>query len=320
MVNNDEHMDDDLDAIIEMDADELEQEQAAADADKSEGDEKPEDKPEEKKPDEQAKPDEKPAEDEAPAETPAADEGKPAEVPEKPETPAPLTAEQVREIMSEVRTEERNSGKQLEQTEAEILKAYYPDGLTNTLIDKSTGREIKTPQDVVELSNGQMTTEEAAQWLVNEQFRLDRENAEIRRSARELAETNINFERGSKTVLQRYGETVFKEYPHLQERVYKQYMNLVKYDADKGVILSAPDIEEFYDTMLEPYRLAYEYKTRQSAVAPTEPAPEQKPAEPPKPTADDRMDISGDSGSGAGGKHEADPNNPDESLSELFGE
>ena len=97
-------------------------------------------------------------------------------------------------------------------------------------------------------------------------------------------------------------------------------MKLVKYDANKGIMLSAPDIEEFYDTMLEPYRLAYEFKLRQPATAPVTPpageAPEDKPAEPPKPTADDRLDISGDAGTG----NEVDLSNPDEALDDLFKE
>jgi len=48
---------------------------------------------------------------------------------------------------------------------------------------------------------------------------------------------------------------------------------------------------EFYDTMLEPYRMAYEHSQKQSATAPT--SPQTPPAQP---GADDRLDEGGDGG------------------------
>jgi hypothetical protein len=46
---------------------------------------------------------------------------------------------------------------------------------------------------------------------------------------------------------------------------------------------------EHYDDYLEPYQQAFEYSFKQPATNSTDP-------EPPKPTAEDRMDISGDGG------------------------
>lgn len=295
--------DDDLDSIVGKDAEELELEEKSSEtAEDEQNGEKSTDTGEvEENPQPPVEEEQKPAE--------------PAPQEEPPKGPQLLTREDVQALIQQVRDEERNASKDLEAREQEILDIYYPEGLSETLIDKNTGREIKTPQDVVDLSNGEMTIQEAAQWLDNEKYRLRQENDQIRNSARQLAEINLNFERGSKAVLQK-NAPLFEKYPQLQAKVYNKFMKLVKYDPEKEVILSAPDIEEFYDDYLEPYRLAFEFSQKQSATAPVE---EEKPAEPPKPTAEDRLDLGGDGGVGSD-KDEADPNDPYDSLNKLFGE
>ena len=83
----------------------------------------------------------------------------------------------------------------------------------------------------------------------------------------------------------------------------------------KNLVLSAPDVEEFYDFAMEPYVLAYGNMQAQQT---TTPPIEDKPKIPEsKPSIKDRLDESGDGGSTG---READPNNADESLKELFGE
>jgi hypothetical protein len=247
------------------------------------------------------KKDDKPA-DEAPkdeAADPAKDEKKeegqpkPATPPETPpaqEEPKPLTEDSIRNIIRDIRTEERTSSQALDNAVQDVMEAYYPDGLSNVLVDQNTGKQLKTPQDVVDATNGQMTTEEAAQWLMNEQFKLDQEIAKIKSDARSIAETTLKFKQDGITVLERY-DPLFKAYPALQGKVWEQYKKLVKADEAKGVILSAPDMLEFYDTMLEPYRMAYEHSQKQSATAPT--APQTPPVQP---GADDRLDEGGDGG------------------------
>jgi len=83
-----------------------------------------------------------------------------------------------------------------------------------------------------------MTTEEAAQWLMNEQFKLEPRIAKIKSDARSIAETTLKFKQDGVTVLERY-EPLFKAYPSLQGKVWDQYKKLVKADEAKGVILSA---------------------------------------------------------------------------------
>lgn len=263
----------------------------------------PAEKPKEEAPKEESKPSDDKKEEppkEAPAEgTPPAspddkkpEEGaKPPETPETPPEPAqPLTKDDVTSIIRDLQTSERTSGKELETTTKEVLDAYYPDGLSNTLVDEKSGRELRTPADVVEASGGSMSTEEAAQWLMNEQFKLDQQVAQIKNQAKEIAETTVNFKRDSMTVLQKY-EPLFKWQPTLQKKAFDLMMKQVKVDEKRGVILSAPDVMDLYDTYLEPYQQAYVFANNQS---PTNPTP--NPNEPPKPTAEDRMDISGDGG------------------------
>lgn len=257
---------------------------------------------EEPKKDEEKPAETPPADDKKETPPPADPEKKPeegAEPPKAPETPPappeepkPLTKEDVTSIIQNVRTEERNSGVALQQTTQEVLDAYYPEGLSNTLIDQASGKPLVTPQDVVNASNGQMSMEDAAQWLMNEQFKLDSDVAKIKKDAERIAETTLNFKRDSQTVLVKY-EPLFKWQPSLQKKAFDLLMKNVKSDVEKGVVLSAPDVMDLYDTYLEPYQKAYEYSQGQSA---TNPVP---PATPPAPTpgTDDRLDEGGDGGS-----------------------
>lgn len=239
--------------------------------------------------------DEKPAEDEKPEEKKEEEVTPPVEEPKKEEPapveePKPITEEGLRNLINEVRNEERTSSRELDTTTSEVLEKYYPDGLSNTLVDERSGKELRTPADVVEVSGGEMTTEEAAQWLMNEQFKLDNQVDKIKNDAKAIAETTVNFKRDSVAAVEKY-EPLFKQFPHLQQKVFDKLMKQVQADEEKGVILKSPDVMEHYDDYLEPYQQAYEYGKNQPATNPNPPAPE-----PAKPTADDRMDISGDGG------------------------
>jgi len=166
---------------------------------------------------------------------------------DKQETPQPLTKDDVTSIIRDLQTSERTSGKELETTTQEVLEAYYPEGLSNTLVDEKSGRELRTPADVVEASGGSMSTEEAAQWLMNEQFKLDQQVANIKNQAKEIAETTVNFKRDSMTVLQKY-DPLFKWQPALQKKAFDLMMKQVTVDEQRGVVLSAPDVIDLYDT------------------------------------------------------------------------
>lgn len=237
--------------------------------------------------------DPKKAEDAKPSEAPETPPKAP-ENPKTPEEPKPLTKDDLASTINEIRTTERAAVKELDNTTDEVLESYYPEGLSNTLIDKDSGRELRTPQDVVEVTGGKMTTEEAARWLMNEQAELDRSVNEIKDQARKVAETTLSFKHDGEAVLQRY-DPLFKalkdKYPKLQDKVFQALMKQTKVDKEKNLILSAPDVVDHYDTFLAPYKEIYEETTQQPATAPAPPPPP-----PPKPTADDRMDEPGDGG------------------------
>lgn len=305
----DNEVNDDIDSLFEED--DKPTAQAVAEA--------PADTPEPEAPAEDAPAPEATPEGEAPDTTPVEEEVPPVEEPAK-----PLSAEEVRAIMAEVRDQERNSAKVLDEAEKEVLNVYYPQGLSNTLVDEETGKEIKSPQDVVDLSKGTMTTEEATQWLLNEQYKLDKQVAEIKSSARELAEVNHNFKQGAVRVLETYKD-VFDKFPGLQTKVYKNYMKTVKMDTEKDLVLTASDIEEYYRDFMEPYVMAASFKGSAPGGAPdpaATPPPEQAPAPSQMPvskqTAKDRMDEGGDGG--VGNDNKPDPNDPNATLNELFGE
>ena len=258
-------------------------------------------KVEEPKKDEPAVPADPNKKDEEPV-TPPADPAKPAEedlkTPETPATPPaaeeqpkPLTEEGVRRLLNEARTEERNSGVELQTATKDVMEKYYPDGISNVLVDQSSGKELRTPQDVVDASNGELTMEQATQWLMNEQYKLDQNIASINKQAETIAETNINFRRDAMIALQKY-EPLFKQYPQLQTKAYDLMMKQVSYDEKKDLITKAPDVLDLYDTYLEPYQRAYEFSTNQPATNPvTPPAPV-----PATPGINDRLDEGGDGG------------------------
>lgn len=253
-------------------------------------DEPTEEKPTEDPANAEAPDEEKPENSEEPEEPTAPKTEEP--VSEQPEAPAPLTKDDLQTAIKDVISSNQNSADTLDKTTEEVVSKYYPDGLSNKLTDSNTGKVLETPQDVVDASGGEMTIEEASQWLINEQFKLDRAVSDARADARKVAETTIKFERDSAEVLQKY-EPLFKAFPGVQQKVWDAFKPLVKADEDKGFILSSPDMAQFYDTMLEPYRLAYEQQSQQPATNPVTPPPA---PEPPKPTAEDRMDVSGDGG------------------------
>jgi hypothetical protein len=215
---------------------------------------------------------------------------------EAPAAPTPLTEEGVRKLLQEARTEERNSITEVKDATQTVMEAYYPDGLSNVLVDEKSGKELKTPQDVVDASGGEMSTEQAAQWLMNQQYELDQNIAKIQKQAENIAETTLNFKRDATIALQKY-EPLFKAYPQLQTKAYTLMMKQVKIDEEKGVILQAPDVLDLYDTYLEPYQQAYEIANQAPATNPT-PAPgAPAPATPPaKPGQADRLDENGDGG------------------------
>lgn len=231
------------------------------------------------------------------------DPATPPKAPEAPpalEEPKPLTKDDVTSIIRSIQTEERSSGRAVETTTQEVMDAYYPQGLSNILVDQTSGKELRTPADVVAASNDQMSTEEAAQWLMNEQYKLDTEISKIKNDAGKIAETTINFKTDSMAALQKY-EPLFKWQPSLQKKVFDKLMQQVKADTEKGVILSAPDVLDHYDFYLEPYQKAFEFANGQSATNPPPANPEPPPA---KPGAGDRLDENGD----GGGSPVDDPN------------
>lgn len=203
----------------------------------------------------------------------------------------PLTKADVESVVSNLLTNERAAGRELSSTTEEVIEKFYPKGLSNVLTDESTGKELRTPQDVVDLTGWNI--EKATQWYMNEQFKLDQQIAEIKSNAQKIAETTINFKRDAVAAVAKY-EPLFKAYPHLQQKVFDKLMKQVKADEEKGFILSAPDVMEHYDDYLEPYQQAFEYGKQQPATNP--PLAPPAPPAPPKPTTEDRLDETGDAG------------------------
>lgn len=232
------------------------------------------------------------------------EEAKTPSAPEEPVTPQPLTREDLTDVIKQMRDDERVSSQDLKQATQEVIDAYYPEGLSDVLIDKNTQKELRTPQDVVAAAQAvgdEISMEEAANWLLNEQFRVKGEVEKIRAQAEQIAETTTVFKKNSMAALQKY-EPLFTAYPQLQAKVFDKMMKQVNADEKHGVILSAPDPLEFYDDYLEPYQMAYEQSTNKPATNPVDPVT----PPPATPNQDDRLDELGDGGANT---EVNDPNN-----------
>ena len=200
----------------------------------------------------------------------------------KPEA-APLTKDDIREVVTETRQAERASEVELKEATNDVIEHYYPDGLSDDIIDEATGKPLRSAQDVIDASGGELSTEQATQWLMNERAKHDKAVADIRADASRIAETTLKVRTDGETVLKRYAP-LFERYPHLQKETWDDYFDLVEMTKDNKFVLKAPDMQKYYRKVLEPYRLAFEHETQQSATAET---PDEKPAEPAKPTQAD---------------------------------
>lgn len=248
------------------------------------------------------------------------EEQEPVEVveqPQEPVEPKPLTEDNLRSIISELRQEEHDSTKQFDDVYKDIQSRYYPDGISRVLTDTVTGREIRTAQDVIELSgNPDLTIEEAERWRLVAQAKLDSQVAEIEATTRNIAEQTIALDRGAQRVQEKYGE-LFKAYPALERKITAQYLKTVKIDKDTSAILSAPnDIVEYYDFALEPYQLAFEASKSGNGGGTTPPvAPPVIPPIATPPNKDDRLDEHGDGGAS---DDDDDPNDFEAQLRKEF--
>lgn len=299
-MDDNQPLEDDLDEMFEA------QDPNEIDAEQNQPTDKPVDTPE--------PPAEEPKDEPADADKPVDEPKQDLEPPVEPlkEEPKGITLDDIKTVINEVRDTERDSFKSVQSLKEEILSVYLPDGMPKVVTDED-GNEFHTPQDVIKWAEKQgeeVSYEQAHQWLMNEEYKLQKKAREWEDNAQQLAEVNANFRNGGVRVLEQYGN-LFDKKPGLQQKVYKNYMKAVKWDEEKGIILSAPDIEEYYADYLEPY-LAVHSEELSQAPAVTPPPVE----EPKGPTIEDRMDEDGD---GGGPDKVVNKNNPSEALDDLFG-
>lgn len=216
---------------------------------------------------------------------------------DEPETPAaPLTKDDVKSVISDFRNEERSLDKALNEATDTVLDAYFPEGLNDKLIDENTGKELRTPQDVVDATDGKMGMDQASQWLENEKYKLKQDIKNIKENAEKIAESDMSFRKDALTALKKYDPLFQSEGgSKIQEKVWNSFQKQIVMDKTGKFVAKAPDILEYYDDYLEPHRLKFEQDQQKAATANVNPEPEKAP-EPPKPTKEDRMDINGDGG------------------------
>lgn len=208
------------------------------------------------------------------------------EAPQEVEQPATLTKEDILAAIREERQQEQSASSEVETATKDVLEEFYPTGLSRVLVDEATGKKLLSPLDVVEAAQAQgsnLTVEEASQWLMNQQYELNKQVDEIENDARKVAENTLSFRKDTVSVVEKY-QDVFEKFPHKQKEAYDLLMRQVKLDDKKMFVLNDVDVVGLYDAVLGPYKTAIDYQAQKAAETPPEPT---------KPTAADRMDIDG---------------------------
>ena len=245
------------------------------DSDKPEGEEKggtPEPNPDDKKPD---------------AEQGAGDDSKKEAGDDKPDEGQP----DAQPTRAELEADRK-------QTIQEVREHLYPD--LPTRLEDADGDPIETIEDVQRLINPntgkQFTTEEAAAWLLAAQQNLNKQIKEADQKVEQIAEVHLSLKDQAARIKQKWGELLKANPNGIREKAYASYQKTLKLDEKSKIIIDAPvNMEEYYDTLLEPYeRRAAQMETDEAKKAEEEAkAKQQQQAQAKTQTRSDRQDVIG---------------------------
>jgi len=167
------------------------------------------------------------------------------------------TKDDIKEALREMEQEKELSAENRNELRSEVIKEMFPDGIDKKLYD-SAGDEIKGIDDVTKLINPKtgdyFTDEEAAQWLMDSNKKLNDDVAQLEAYADEIVDTNISLKDGADRVAELYGD-VLEQFPEVADKLLDAYSRTLQKDEKTGIITKAPvDVVEFYAMALAPYK------------------------------------------------------------------
>lgn len=182
----------------------------------------------------------------------------------------PLSKDSIKEALRELNAEDKARTSELGTLKNEVIEALYPEGLDRQLRD-SDGDPITGIEDLTKLvnpaTNEYFTDEEAGQWLLSNQQKLNRDIENIEKYAAEVADTHIALRDGTERVKEVYGEFLEKN-PDIADELMSAYdATLVKDEKSKLIIKAPVDVVTFYSVALKGHMAAVSKQAEEAAVA-----------------------------------------------------
>lgn len=168
------------------------------------------------------------------------------------------TAEIVRDALREADNTRATMEATRKSYRQEVIDSLYPDGVERQLTD-AQGRPINGVSDLKKLinpdTNEYFTAEEASEYLLEAQQKLNKELETFDTGIDRIVDTNIELQDGVRYISQEYGE-LLKAIPEEAKRIQEAYWkHQLVFDKDGKIIIGAKmPIAEFYDTALVGYK------------------------------------------------------------------
>ena len=191
----------------------------------------------------------------------------------------PATREEIKAALRELDQEKQTASDTRSQLKNEVLETLYPEGIDRQLRD-ADGDPITGIEDLTKLinpkTNDYFTDEEAAQWLLGAQQKLNQDIEQMENYAYEVADTNLTLKEGTDYIQEKMGD-VLAAFPEVADQLLEAYTATLVKDPKTGVIIKAPvDVVKFYSVALKPYQAQL---TAQAEAEAAKKAAEKKAAE-----------------------------------------
>lgn len=174
--------------------------------------------------------------------------------------PKPLTSEDIKKAIAEANSESTQRIERVQHVRDEIISTVHPEGIDKNIYD-SNGNVIKTAQDIVdrglinEHTGEPYTYEQAAQFILEANRQMTENVEQLNSWAESVAEQNINLHEGNQRVMEKWGD-ILQAMPELAKDLAAKYITKqLEFDKTNSYITKmAMTPEEFYDTVMPPYR------------------------------------------------------------------
>ena len=173
------------------------------------------------------------------------------------EQPTPSTSEIVRDALKEAENIRISNEETRKAYHQEVIDSLYPEGVGRQLVD-AEGNPINGVGDLVKLINPEtneyFTRDEAADYLLAAQQKLNTELADFDKNIDTIVDTNISIQDGSIKVQKEYGE-LLKSMPDVAQKLQEAYFKTLVIDKKTNIIIKATvPVDEFYEAALLPYK------------------------------------------------------------------